>query len=107
MGIETATFSDWQSAALVVFGICTAVLLIGNIVKLLKDLKKPTDDQAKMVIDHERRISRIEEVSKERDRVQAISLRSQMAVLNHLITGDGREALNESQKEIQDYLIGR
>lgn len=107
MGLEKATFADWQSALLVFLAICAAVLLIGNVIKMIKDLKKPNDDQAKMVFDHERRICKIEEISKERDRIQAISLRSQMAILNHLITGDGTQALTESQKEIQDYLIGR
>lgn len=99
--------ADWQTTILVILLVCGAISVIANAVTAIRTWRKPGNDQQKMVLDHEQRISKIEIVSKERDNQLAIILRSQMAVLNHLITGDGKDALTDSQKEIQDYLIRR
>ena len=99
--------ADWQSALLVFLAICAAIVLVGNAFKAIRDLRKPNTDQTAMVIDHERRISSLEEINRQRDTESAITMRAMLAILSHIINGDSMPDIMESQKEIQNYLIKR
>lgn len=99
--------ADWQSALLVFLALCAAVVLVGNAIKAIKDWRKPGTDQSDMVVDHERRITALEEVNRQRDQESAITMRAMLAILSHIINGDSMPDIVESQKEIQNYLIKR
>lgn len=99
--------ADWQTALLVFLSICAAVVLVGNTIKMIRDMRKPTTDETAMVVDHERRITALEEINKQRDTESAIIMRSLLAVLSHIINGDAKNDIIESQREIQNYLIKR
>lgn len=107
MDMAKLTLTEWQSALLVFLAVCAGIVLIGNTVKMIRDLRKPKTDETGMVIDHEKRIVHLEEINKQRDKESAIMLRSQMAVLSNILNGDSLADVADSQREIKEYLIKR
>lgn len=92
------------------------IIGIGIIVKLAFDLiikwrelrtPKVMDEktvQDKLKSDHER-LSRLEDTTKRQDEELKLILRSQMAMIHHMIDGNGTNKLKEMQSDIEDYLI--
>ena len=60
--------------------------------------------QDKLKSDHER-LSRLEDTTKRQDEELKLILRSQMAMIHHMIDGNGTNKLKEMQSDIEDYLI--
>ena len=107
MDMAKLTLTEWQSALLVFLAVCAGIVLVGNTIKMIRDLRKPKTSESDMVIDHERRITHLEDINKQRDKESAIMLRSQMAVLSNIVNGDSVNDVSDSLREIKDYLIKR
>ena len=87
--------------------VCGFIGAIWGVYKIYKEWKKPNDDKANMLMDHddkikdnEKRLSKIEEM-------ENLTLKSLMVLINHDITGNGVSQLKEIRDEIQEYLINR
>lgn len=92
------------------------IIGIGIIVKLAFDLiikwrelrtPKVMDEktvQDKLKSDHER-LSRLEDTTKRQDEELKLILRSQMAMIHHMIDGNGTNKLKEMQSDIEEFLI--
>lgn len=89
---------------------------IGIIAKLgmdlilkIRELRKPKVEdektiQEKLANDH-KRLSELEETTKRQDDELKLILRSQVAMIHHMIDGNNTVALRETQHDIEDYLI--
>lgn len=113
--METAsTIIGFTPSMLWVF-IGTAIA-IGIIVKLILDLiiayreyKTPKTAgektvQEKLKNDHER-LTKLEETTEKQDGELKLILRSQMAMIHHMIDGNNTVKLKEMQQDIEDFLI--
>ena len=60
--------------------------------------------QEKLKSDHER-LCKLEDTTRRQDEELRLMLRSQMAMIHHMIDGNGVEGLRDTQKEIENYLI--
>jgi hypothetical protein len=91
-------------------------IAIGIIVKLVLDLiiayreyKNPKmagekTVQEKLKNDHER-LTKLEETTEKQDGELKLILRSQMAMIHHMIDGNNTVKLKEMQQDIEDFLI--
>ena len=60
--------------------------------------------QEKLKNDHER-LTKLEETTEKQDGELKLILRSQMAMIHHMIDGNNTNKLKEMQQEIEDFLI--
>lgn len=101
------TQGQWQGFLIVFLAICTAIVLIGNTIKTLKDWRKPRMDVERCLENDNERLKDLEKRSKERDAEFSLLLRSQMVMLQHMITGDHVDDLKRMQEDINKFLIER
>lgn len=87
--------------------ICGSIASIWGLVKIIKELKKPSDDLKKLVKRHSelldndnRRLQKIDESHK-------MTMQCLLVMLNHEITGNGIENMKEIRDQLQDYLINK
>ena len=87
--------------------ICGFIASIWGMVKIIKELKKPSDDLKKLVKRHSelldndnRRLQKIDESHK-------MTMQCLLVMLNHEITGNGIENMKEIRDQLQDYLINK
>lgn len=85
--------------------LCGLVAAVWGIYKIIKELRKPSDDLRDKVEKHERlldndnkRIHKIEESNQ-------LILRCMLDLINHAITGNGIEKMKETRDVLQDFLI--
>lgn len=60
--------------------------------------------QEKLKSDHER-LTKLEETTEKQDGELKLILRSQMAMIHHMIDGNNTSKLKEMQQDIEDFLI--
>lgn len=60
--------------------------------------------QEKLKSDHER-LTKLEETTEKQDGELKLILRSQMAMIHHMIDGNNTAKLKETQQDIEDFLI--
>ena len=60
--------------------------------------------QEKLRSDHER-LTKLEETTEKQDGELKLILRSQMAMIHHMIDGNNTAKLKETQQDIEDFLI--
>lgn len=90
-----------------ILAILGGVLVVLNVIKAIKDLRKPQDDIVIRLKHHDeclandnKRISRIENDT-------AMLLKSQYALMLHISTGNSIENLKKKQDELLNYLAER
>ena len=97
----------------VFLGVAIALGIIAKLVMDLiikfRELRKPkvADEktiQEKLKNDNER-LSKLEETTEKQDKELKLILRSQMAMIHHMIDGNGTSSLKDVQKDIETYLI--
>lgn len=90
-------------------GIGAIALLVADLILKYRELRKPKvadgkTIQEKLKSDHER-LCKLEDTTQRQDEELRLMLRSQMAMIHHMIDGNGVEGLRDTQKEIENYLI--
>ncbi len=90
-------------------GIGAIALLVADLILKYRELRKPKvadgkTIQEKLKSDHER-LCKLEDTTRRQDEELRLMLRSQMAMIHHMIDGNGVEGLRDTQKEIENYLI--
>ena len=93
----------------VLIAVAIIVTLAMDLVIKFRELRKPrvTDErsvQEKLQSDHER-LAKLEKTTQKQDKELKLILRSQMAMIHHMIDGNGVQKLKETQSDIEDYLI--
>ena len=93
----------------VLVSLATVALLVLNLIIKIREVKKPkvTDErsiQEKLHHDNER-LNELEATTKRQDEELKLILRSQMAMIHHMVDGNNTTALKEMQKDIEEYLI--
>lgn len=90
-------------------GMAIIAKLVMDLVLKIREVRKPKvqDEktiQEKLASDH-KRLSELEETTKRQDDELKLILRSQVAMIHHMIDGNNTVALRETQHDIEDYLI--
>ena len=101
------------SALWVTLGVLVAV---GIIVKLVfdliikaRELRRPRVNDEQTIRDQlqsdDERLTVLEATTKKQDQELKLILRGMMAMCHHMVDGNNSEALKETQKDIEEYLI--
>ena len=101
------------SALWVTIGVLVALGIIAKLIMDLiikaRELRKPkvNDEksiQQKLASDNTR-IGELESITKKQDEELKLILRSQMAMIHHMVDGNNTAKLKEAQDDIEEYLI--
>ena len=103
------SLNEIQTFFLVLLAICGAITTIGGAINLIRNWKKESkverhDGEIK---DHEKRIQKLEEKTKDQDGFIKVLCNSILALVSHEINGNSTDKLRDAQKELQDFLINR
>lgn len=103
--MEVIPYDAVANAVVVFFAFCGAIVLIVNAVKAVKDLRKPSNDHIKMVLDHdEKLLNDYEDISELKKEVRII-LECLRPMLKHQIDGNSVDVLQEKLDFLDRYLI--
>lgn len=87
--------------------LCTFVVGLWGVWKMIKELRKPGDDMKATVARHTQLLDN------DNRRMEAIEDSNQMilkclsVIINHEITGNGIEKMKQTRDELQEYLINK
>lgn len=87
--------------------VCSFLGGLWGVWKIVKELKKPSDDLRNMVRDHEEKLNNDNERLNNIEEQNKMILQSMLVIINHEITGNGVENMKKTRDEIQEYLINR
>lgn len=92
---------------IVLLAIFAFVILLGNVVKTVKDWRKPHDDLEEWRRDVDMKLKNDNERLKSMENGNKVICRGILALLSHEINGNSVEKLKASQSEMTNYLIDR
>ena len=96
-----------KDAAIVLVAVAGLIVLIGNLIKTIKDWKKPPDDLEQWRTDVEKKLGNANQRLRVIEDGNKVISRGILALLSHEINGNSTDRLRASQQEITNYLIDR
>ena len=97
------------TALWIFFGVAIALGIIAKLVMDLiiktRELRKPKLSEEKEARSAKDRLSALESTTRRQDDELTLILRSQMAMIHHMVDGNNTAALRQAQKDIEDFLI--
>ena len=111
MGLQDVTWQTLLAAALVLFLAIDCYLKITSAKKAYREEKKvkdaPVNNLEETVKDHTAKLEKDHKRLTNLEEAIRVLMRSQIAQLDHEISGNSVEKLKESRTEIQQYLIDK
>ena len=105
--MENITMSQIKDFVIVAVAILAFIVLLGNVIKTLKDWRKPGMSEAewRMEVDDKldsdnRRINSLEDGNR-------VVCKALIALLSHEINGNSIDKLQKALSDLNDYLIAR
>lgn len=97
----------WTISFSTLIYLCGAIVTVWGVVKIIKELKKPSDDLKRKVNEHEEKLVLDHKTLKEQEEYNKIICKSLLAIIDHEITGNGIERLRNTKNELQNFLINK
>lgn len=105
--MENITMQQIKDFAIVFLAILAFIVLMGNVIKTVKEWLKPGMSEKEWRKEVDRKLDtdnkRIESLS---EGIRELC-KSNLAILNHLINGNSKDKLTEARDGMNDYLIKR
>lgn len=98
--MENVTLLQLKDFAIVAIAIMGAIVLLGNVVKVIKEWSKPGTSMSETVKDHEVRIESLEEGNK-------VICKALLAIMSHEINGNSIDKLQKAYDDMNDYLVDK
>ena len=105
--MEDITFIQIRDAAIVVVAVLGLLVLAGNVIKTVKEWKKPHDDLEKWQQDVDTKLGNDNARLEVLEQGNRVICRGILAMLSHEINGNSTDKLTASQAEITNYLIDK
>lgn len=105
--MENLTFVQIKDFIIVLLAIAGVVVLIGNVIKTIRDWKKPGEDLNAWRKDIDRKLDNDDERLKAIEEGNKVVTRGVLALISHELNGNSDDKLQKSQAEITNYLIDR
>lgn len=86
---------------------CGIIAAIWGVVKIIKEIKKPSDDLKTKVEEHEEKLTRDNKRLEDIEEYNKVICKSLLALIDHEITGNGIDKLKVTKTELQNFLIER
>lgn len=107
MEISNITLSELKDTALVILAFAGIIVLIGNVIKVIKEWRKPQTDLRSWQKSVDDRLKSDHERLKSMEDGNKVVCRGILALLSHEINGNSIDKLKASQSEMTNYLIDR
>lgn len=85
--------------------ICSFIAAVWGVWKIVKEVKKPSDDLKAKVEQHSELLDKDNKRLSDIESSDRMILRCMLVIINHDITGNGIENLKTTRDELQDFLI--
>ena len=105
--MENLSPEQIRDTLVVVLALMAFLVLLGNVIKTIKDWKKPHDDMASWRMDVDNRLTNDNSRLRDLEEGNKVICRGILAMLSHEINGNSNDKLTASQQEITNYLINR
>ena len=105
--MENLSPDQIRDTLVVVLAVMAFLVLLGNVIKTIKDWKKPHDDMASWRMDVDNRLNNDNSRLRDLEEGNKVICRGILAMLSHEINGNSNDKLTASQQEITNYLINR
>lgn len=103
--MESLTLVQIRDFVIVLVAVMAFIVLVGNVVKTIKEWKKPSDNANRWreemdenMKDNTDRIKKVEDGNK-------VIMKALIAMMNHELNGNSKEKLQKALNELNDYLI--
>lgn len=90
-----------------ILAICAFISAIWGVYKIIKELKKPSDDLREEVERHSNLLDTDNKRLQEIESSNKMILQTLLAIINHDITGNGIDKMKQIRDDLQEYLIER
>lgn len=90
-----------------ILGVCAFITAVFGAWKIVKEVKKPSDDLKKQVEKHEQLLDNDNKRLLEIEQSNKMILQALLVSINHDITGNGIERMTKVRDQLQEYLIDR
>lgn len=102
-------FEEIKTFFIVLLAICGAISVIGGAINLIVNWKKESKITIhdKSIKDHEIRIRKLEDDSREHGEFTKVLCNSVLALVSHEINGNSIDKLEHAQEELQDFLVNK
>ena len=90
-----------------ILAFCAFVTALWGVWKIVKEVKKPSDDLKKTVAKHDTLLNNDNKRLKEIEDSNRMILQCLLVIINHDITGNGIEKMKDARDELQEYLINK
>jgi hypothetical protein len=90
-----------------IMGFCSLVAGLYGVWKIVKELKKPSDDLKKEVERHSELLDNDNKRLKEVETSSKMILQTLLVIVNHDITSNGYEELEQARDDLQEFLINK
>ena len=105
--IQNITLPQIKDTALVILAFAGIIVLIGNMIKVIKEWRKPQTDLKTWQKSVDDRLKSDHERLKSMEDGNKVVCRGILALLSHEINGNSIDKLKASQSEMTNYLIDR
>lgn len=90
-----------------IVGLCGLIASLWGVWKIIKEVKKPSEDLKAKVDKHDSLLNDDNERLKDVEASNKMILQCLLVIINHDITGNGIEKMKEARDELQEYLINK
>lgn len=105
--MENLTMIQLRDFAIVAIAIMGFIVLVGNVVKVIKEWRKPGMSEAEWRRDVDQRLDKDNKRIASLEDGNKVICKALIAMLSHEINGNSIEKLKKAMSDLQDYLIER
>lgn len=87
--------------------LCGFISALFGVWKIVKELKKPSEDMRNEVAEHTKLLNRDNERLREVEESNKMILQCLLVIINHDITGNGIERMKDARAELEEFLINK
>jgi hypothetical protein len=90
-----------------IMGLCALATALFGVWKIIKEVKKPSDELKAEVEQHDRLLKDDNERLKDLELSNKMILQCLLVIINHDITGNGIDKMKVARDELQEFLINK
>ena len=105
--MENITMIQLRDFAIVAIAIMGFIVLVGNVVKVIKEWRKPGMSEAEWRRDVDQKLGNDNKRIASLEDGNKVICKALIAMLSHEINGNSTEKLKKAMSDLQDYLIER
>ena len=105
--MESLTMIQVKDFAIVAIAIMGFVVLVGNVIKTIKEWRKPGMSEAEWRSEVDRKLGSDNKRIESLEEGNRVICKALMALLSHEINGNSNDKLQKALSDLNDYLIER